>query len=129
MKTIEIDFSFSAAHFYKQPLWSIEKNQSEFGKCFSDYGHGHDYNCICQFSITNNQQIEKLESILKQIRLEIDHKHLNFSFEYFKNKVPTTENLALWLQERINSELVKDKDSKIIKMCLYETADIWVEIK
>ncbi|MDX9731554.1 MAG: hypothetical protein RBT63_07270 [Bdellovibrionales bacterium] len=34
---------FSTAHLYHQPSWSEEKNRAEFGACFSQYGHGHNY--------------------------------------------------------------------------------------
>jgi 6-pyruvoyltetrahydropterin/6-carboxytetrahydropterin synthase len=116
--------TFSCAHLYRQPLWTHEQNQKEFGLCFTEYGHGHDY--ILEIEVRAQDPLI-FEQSLRQVIAKIDHQHLNFVIPEFQSKVPTTENLNLYLK----SELEKASTSKnlqILRMKLFETPDIWVEL-
>jgi 6-pyruvoyltetrahydropterin/6-carboxytetrahydropterin synthase len=37
--------SFAAAHRYRRPDWSDERNAEVFGRCASPHFHGHGYTC------------------------------------------------------------------------------------
>lgn len=127
--------TFSAAHFYHQPQWTAEKNKTEFGKCFSPFGHGHDYRVELTFRIQPGPLVtEKISAVLKifsEILSQLDHHHLNFVLPEFHKQIPTTENLALYIQDQILSGWQNHADSldvQILKIRLFETPDLWVEL-
>lgn len=117
--------NFSCAHFYRQPVWDEKKNRETFGKCFTEYGHGHDYQLEVTFSSGDEASLSK---ILDPIIERLDHQHLNFVIPEFKiggnaiARVPTTENLALYLREQIKVS------AKVEQLKLFERPDLWVEI-
>ncbi len=113
----------SCAHFYQQPLWTKEKNRQEFGKCFTTYGHGHDYQWIVEVETSDPQAVD---AALQKLIERLDHQHLNFVIPEFKTQIPTTENLALYLREKMTSLL--PASSRLSRMKLYETPEIWVEL-
>ncbi len=115
-------FSFASAHFYDQATWSKEKNQEVFGACFNPYGHGHNYRLEIGVATTTDEAIVKtgMAPLLKIL----DHHHLNFEIDWFKNTVPTTENIALFIAEKIKTSI---PGLKVIR--LYEAADLWVELR
>ena len=101
-------YRFSAAHFYQIAAWSEEKNRETFGKCFTEYGHGHDY--IVEVMVEyKKSDFEVIDQALKTVVLKIDHQHLNFVFAEFKEKVPTTENLAQFILKEMKSALENKK--------------------
>lgn len=141
--------SFSCAHFYHQPKWDEKKNRETFGKCFTEYGHGHDYQLEATFSSaafhideTSEYSLEQiLAKILNPLIEKIDHQHLNFVIPEFMiaknsittNKIPTTENLALYLREQILIILASESNGTkaeitLQKLRLFERPDLWIEI-
>ncbi len=128
---------FSSAHFYKQKTWSEAKNLEVFGKCFSKYGHGHNYILEAFFEGPINKQTGLLanlidvDPILRDLTDELDHQHLNFNHPYFKDLVPTTENIASYLWQELHMKLKnsKLKTLGLYKLRLYEDPDLWVEIR
>jgi 6-pyruvoyltetrahydropterin/6-carboxytetrahydropterin synthase len=142
--------SFSCAHFYRQPAWDEKKNREVFGKCFTEYGHGHDYQLEATFSscdeggahATNFKAahdtalLKILNSLLDSLIKTLDHQHLNFTIPEFTSTstsaptVPTTENLALYLQDKICSALQSTKCLSFLQQLrLYERSDLWVELQ
>ena len=125
MSSLTLKSSFSAAHFYNQPRWSEEKNRTEFGLCYSEYGHGHDYVLEVSFG-GKAEDLLKQNSALQQkiegMTASLDHKHLNFTIPEFKEKIPTTENIALYFWNKL-------KSPEVISLKLYETSDLWVEVR
>ncbi len=121
-------YRFSAAHFYHQTSWSFAQNQETFGKCFTEYGHGHDY--IVDVMVENqSSEIEVIDQALKDVVSKIDHQHLNFVFAEFKERVPTTENLAQFILKEMKSVLENKKAEVQIKhLRLFENPSIWVEL-
>jgi len=108
--------SFSAAHRYSRPEWSAEKNASTFGACAWPNFHGHSYVC----DITVNGPIDDktgfvvdlgvLDQILKeQVKDRFDHRNINLDVAEFADGklVPTGENLARYIFERVAKELPK----------------------
>ena len=108
--------SFSAAHRYSRPDWSDEKNAATFGACAWPNYHGHNYVC----DITVGGPIDEttgfvvdlgvLDDILKkQVRDRFDHRNINLDVPEFADGklVPTGENLARFIFERVERELPK----------------------
>lgn len=128
---LECSKEFSSAHFYNQPHWTDKKNQDHFGKCYTPYGHGHNYKLIVTFikDTTNNQDFNSFETscqkALEAITSELDHKHLNFDIPEFKNLIPTTENISLFILNRFKNY----PEISISKLVLKEMDSLWVEIE
>lgn len=122
--------AFSSAHFYAQPLWDQTQNEQTFGRCYTDYGHGHNYRIEVGFHIKPDQDIqqtrESYQKVLNSLTHVLDHEHLNFVIPEFKNKIPTTENIALYFLEKLKLSL-SEKELSYIR--LYEMDSLWTEIR
>ena len=116
---------FSAAHFYKQAAWSKDENQKIFGKCFTEFGHGHDYKLEIAVDCTCDDATD-IRKLVRKACSELDHQHLNFVIDEFKTKIPTTENIAEYLKTQLNAEL-KNKKAEVLKLRLFESPQVWVE--
>ena len=127
-------FEFSASHRYWVDEWSGEKNNQVFGKCTSPYGHGHNYELHVTVSGKVDPQtgmIINLSDLKKHVSVVLegfDHKFLNVDTPYFKDTVPTTENIALVLFDLIESEIKGKGEFKLFKIRLYEKSDLYVDV-
>lgn len=118
---------FSAAHFYNQRQWSKEKNQKIFGRCFSEYGHGHDYLLEVTLDLDQNF-IDVSDQIVAKVTGDLDHKHLNFDIPEFKNKIPTTENILSFLEQQISNALSEQGIVAHLRtLRLFESPQVWTE--
>jgi 6-pyruvoyltetrahydropterin/6-carboxytetrahydropterin synthase len=108
--------SFSAAHRYSRPEWSDEKNTSTFGACAWPNFHGHSY--VCDVTVggpidaTTGFVVDLglLDDILsRQVKQRFDHRNINLDVPEFADGklVPTGENLARFIFERVQRELPK----------------------
>ncbi len=104
-----------------------------FGPCFTPKGHGHNYGLDVYLEgdpdpatgmILNLVEIDRL---LAEILEPISGKHLNFEVLEFKETVPTTENLALFLLAAWQKK-AQDLPAKLVQLRLYENDDLWVDI-
>jgi 6-pyruvoyltetrahydropterin/6-carboxytetrahydropterin synthase len=106
--------SFSAAHRYSRPDWSDEKNVSTFGACAWPNYHGHTY--VCDVTVVGPiddttgfvVDLGVLDEILrKQVKERFDHRNINLDVPEFGDGklVPTGENLARFIFERVSKEL------------------------
>ena len=126
---LTLQHPFSAAHLYHQPKWSDEKNLAEFGKCFTEYGHGHNYTFEVGFKVEESSLEYKkteLKSLMKDLCDVVDHQHLNFVIPEFKTAIPTTENIALYFLDKLKQSFAA-KDIAYIK--LFEMENLWTEIR
>jgi 6-pyruvoyltetrahydropterin/6-carboxytetrahydropterin synthase len=105
---------FSAAHRYRLPQWSEERNLQVFGKCAHENYHGHRYTC----DVTVAGQIDpmtgfvvdlgRLDRILnEEVHQRFDHKNINLDVPEFEEgrKIPSSENLAKFIFERVEDAL------------------------
>jgi len=130
--TLSKRIEFSASHRYWNNDFTEEENLSIFGKCTSEYGHGHNY--VLETTVRGPVDedtgmiinIYKLKPILKSVLKEFDHKFLNLDTDYFEKLIPTTENFAKILYECIDEKL-KDSECELLKVRLYETKDLYVD--
>ena len=122
---------FNAAHkLYNQNL-SNEENFEIFGKCSYENFHGHNYELIVKILGDINPKtgmVMDLSDLKKIIKTEVedllDHKNLNLDIPHFKDTIPTTENLAIFIWNKLNSAIRLDCELSIV---LYETPRNYVE--
>jgi 6-pyruvoyltetrahydropterin/6-carboxytetrahydropterin synthase len=100
-------FEFAAMHKLWNTDFSDEKNFEVFGKCANPTGHGHNY--IAEITVkakeTDGVDVGSIESIVDESFVElVDHKNLNADVDYFKENIPTVENLAVFAWENLNGK-------------------------
>lgn len=122
---------FSASHFYHNPEFSAEENRRIFGKCNNPHGHGHNYTLEVTVKGDVDPQsgfvvdLKELKAIMNREVIEaLDHRHLNQEVPEFKNRIPTTENLAVTIWQRLEGKL---RMAKLHKVRVYETPDLFVD--
>ena len=131
--TISRKAHFNAAHRLYRKDWSMEKNDSIFGKCNNPNYHGHNYELIV--SVTGNIDAEtgfvmdvKILSDLIKVEIEnrFDHKNLNLDVPEFENINPTAENIAVVIWNLIRKKISQNFDLEVV---LYETPRNFVTYK
>jgi 6-pyruvoyltetrahydropterin/6-carboxytetrahydropterin synthase len=102
-------YSFSASHRLHSDALSAEENRATYGKCNNPHGHGHNYGLEVLVGGELDAEtgmvvnMAALDEAVRELVIErFDHANLNLD-PYFKNRVPTTENLC-----RAVFELLKD---------------------
>lgn len=119
--------NFSAAHRLHNPRLSANENQKLFGKCNSPNGHGHNY----KLEVTIRQTIDKntglcynldylKAAINDNVMALLDHQHIDLDVSYFRDQgiVSTTENLAVFIWNQLQSKL---GNGILYKVILHET--------
>jgi 6-pyruvoyltetrahydropterin/6-carboxytetrahydropterin synthase len=123
---------FNAAHKLFNPNWSKEKNEEVFGKCANENWHGHNYDLIVTIKGEVNPDTgflfdaKRLGDLIKEhVCDKLDHKNLNLDVDFLKDKMCSSENLAIEIWNQLNPHLPSDVKLHCIK--LYETPRICVE--
>ena len=122
---------FSAAHYYHNPEFSPEENQRIFGKCNNPNGHGHNYTLEVTVKGEVNPRsgfvvdLKELKNMLeREVLSALDHRFLNKEVPEFRDRIPTTENLAIAIWERLHSKL---NVAKLHRVRVFETPDLFVD--
>jgi 6-pyruvoyltetrahydropterin/6-carboxytetrahydropterin synthase len=108
---------FAAAHRYRRPEWSDERNAQVFGACSRPNFHGHSY--VCEVTVTGAldaatgfvADLGALDAVLeREVRARFDHVNINLDVpEFAEGKlVPTGEELARFICERVQAGLGSD---------------------
>lgn len=128
---LERRFRFSASHLYRRPEWSEEENRARFGKCANLPGHGHNY----RLYVTVEGEVDPRTGFIidlghldgtvsARVIDRLDHQHLNTAVPDFAEKIPSSENLVLWI-------LAQLEDLPVVRLRLEEDEDLaaeWVEL-
>ena len=122
---------FNAAHRLYNNNWSKEKNKKVYGICSNENFHGHNYELIVKIYGELDKEtgmvfeLKRMKGIIKkEVEDVLDHKNLNLDIPYFKNVVPTTENLAIFIWKKLYDAFKIDCKLTVI---LYETPRNFVE--
>jgi len=114
--------TFCCSHQLRDPSWSDEKNQDEFGKCSNLHGHNYKLEVTITGQLNQSGMIMNMTSLGKIIRdkivRHIDHKTLNTDIVHFKTNLPTVENMVIYFWDILKPHLPKNA---IYKLTLYET--------
>ena len=116
---------FNAAHRLHVENWSDEENSKIFGKCSNPNYHGHNYELIVSLTGEVNPKtgmvidLKDLKDIIKEhVEETLDHKNLNMDVEYFKNVMPSAENICIFIWNTLRKHIDLDKELEVV---LYET--------
>jgi 6-pyruvoyltetrahydropterin/6-carboxytetrahydropterin synthase len=122
---------FSASHYYHNPEFSPEENQRVFGKCANLNGHGHNYTLEVTVKGEVNPasgfvvDLKDLKTILDREVLDaLDHRLLNKEVPEFAHQVPTTENIAIAIWNRVQPKL---KVAQLHRVRVHETPDLFAD--
>ena len=106
--------SFAAAHRYRLPDWTDERNSQVFGLCARPNYHGHSYVCDVTVRAELDEatgmvvDLARLDRVLAtEVRERFDHRNINLDVPEFADGrlVPTGENLARFIFERVQRAL------------------------
>ena len=122
---------FSAAHYYWNDAWSPEENARVFGKCANRNGHGHNYTLevtvageidpVTGFVV----DLKELKNILEREVVSVyDHRNLNLEVPEFAARIPTTENIAVAIWNRLDGKI---PNAKLHRVRVYELADLFAD--
>ncbi|PWH10514.1 6-pyruvoyl tetrahydrobiopterin synthase [Bacteroidetes bacterium SCGC AAA795-G10] len=123
--TVSRKAHFNAAHRLFRKEWSDKKNNSVFGKCSNPHYHGHNYELIVHVTglvdpktgYVIDMKILK-ELIKSEVEDKMDHKNLNEEVPEFVEMIPTAENIAIVIYNKLKPHL-NSKHS--LEVTLYET--------
>ena len=122
---------FSASHYYHNPEFTAEENQRLFGKCNNPHGHGHNYTLEVTVKggvdarsgfVVDLQQLKQIMN--SEVMDALDHRHLNKEVPEFARQIPTSENIAIAIWNRLRPKLTV---ARLHRVRLYETHDLFVD--
>jgi 6-pyruvoyltetrahydropterin/6-carboxytetrahydropterin synthase len=123
--TISRKAHFNAAHRLFRKDWSDAQNISVFGKCSNPHYHGHNYELIAHITGEIDPEtgyvmdMKVLKDLIKdEIEDEFDHKNLNEEVPEFLDLIPTAENMAVVIYQKLIPHL---NDKHDLSVTLYET--------
>lgn len=122
---------FSSAHYYYIDSWSQEENEKLFGKCANRNGHGHNYT----LEVTVAGEVDPIsgfvldlkalkEIIDREVIQVYDHRHLNLEVSEFRSIVPTTENIAIAIWNRLAPKI---PGAQLRRVRVYEMPDLFAD--
>ena len=128
--------TFSASHYYWNPAWTDEKNVQIFGRCANRSGHGHNY--TLEVTVAGEPDtvtgfvvdLKWLKDVIeREVLIHYDHRHLNLETPEFRNEIPTTENIAVAVWQRLETAIAKAGGARLIRIRVYETPEIFAEYR
>jgi 6-pyruvoyltetrahydropterin/6-carboxytetrahydropterin synthase len=125
--TINRRAQFSASHRYWLPELDEAENQRLFGACSRFHGHGHNYVLYVslQGDIDNYGMVENLSVVKQVIKQEItsqlNYSHLNDAWSEFEQTLPTTENVARVIWDKLAPHL------PLVNIQLFEHPELWAD--
>ena len=131
--TVHRKAHFNAAHRLFRKDWDDDKNFEVFGKCSNPNYHGHNYELTV--SVTGEPDPETgfvmdlkilKDLIYSEIEEAFDHKNLNIEVPEFSELIPTAENIAVVIWNKLR---IKIQNSHDLEVTLYETPRNFVSYK
>ncbi len=122
---------FAAAHRYIKPEWDEAKNRAVFGACYNPPAHGHNYLLEVTVSGEVDEQtgmvinLFDLKRVLLGVIEEFDHKNFNLDMPYFKDRIPTSENIARVLWQKLDRQ---PDIGTLHAIRLYEDEDLYADV-
>ncbi len=125
--TIHRRAQFSASHRYWLPELDVAENQRRFGASSRFPGHGHNY--VLYVSLAGEldeygmiQNLSHVKQVIKQeVTSQLNYAYLNDTWSEFKQTLPTTENIARIIWQRLVSHL------PLVNIQLFEHPELWAD--
>ena len=109
---LSIRTHFAAAHRLAREELSQAENEAIYGKCARPHGHGHNYllDVTVRGSIDARTgmvcDLAALQQLVEELVVEpFDHTFLNKDVPHFASTVPTAENIALHIADRLQGPI------------------------
>ena len=118
---------FSASHRYWLPELSEAENIEKFGACSRFPGHGHNYVLFVSLSgeldehgmVLNLSEVKQV--IKREVTSKLDFSYLNDVWAEFQQTLPTTENIARVIWQRLAPHL------PLVRVQIFETPELWAD--
>lgn len=134
MPWITRQVGFSASHYYWNPRFSQDENRRIFRACANRHGHGHNY----RVAVTLEGPIQPdtgmiinffdLDPLLQRAIVEpLDHRNLNAEAPFFADRIPTLENIAGFVRQRLEPEIALT-GLRLHAIRVVENDDLWVDL-
>jgi 6-pyruvoyltetrahydropterin/6-carboxytetrahydropterin synthase len=124
---------FSSSHVCCQSSLTAEQNRALYGAAANPNGHGHNY--VLEVTLEGDPDpetgmvfdLKRLKEIIQQAVVDpMDHRFLNYEVPPFDKVVPTTENVAAEIWNRL-TPFFADARARLNNVRLYETEDLYVD--
>ena len=121
-------FTFAAGHRYWVTSWSPEENERVFGRLTAPHGHNYMLDVTVHGEIDERTgmviDLSELKRVVSETVVDrFDHADLNAD-PLFRDRVPTTENIALAVWGLLAPKLGGDR---LASVRVWEDATLWVE--
>lgn len=118
---------FSASHRYWLPELSEAENVQQFGLGSRFPGHGHNY--VLFVSLAGEldeygmvQNLSEVKQVIKrEVTSQLDYAYLNDIWPEFQQTLPTTENIARAIWQRLAPYL------PLVRIQLFEHPELWAD--
>jgi 6-pyruvoyltetrahydropterin/6-carboxytetrahydropterin synthase len=126
---------FSASHVCAQPSLTFEQNLALYGLAANPNGHGHNY--VVEITLEGDPDPETgmvfdlkhfKEIIHKTVIEPMDHRFLNYEVPPFDKIVPTAENVAAEIWNRLEPSFDGSR-AHLHNVRLYETEELYVDYR
>ncbi len=125
--TINRRAEFSASHRYWLPELTDAENAQRFGLCARAPGHGHNYvlyvsmaGDLDEYGMVLN--LSDVKHVIKQeVTQQLNFSYLNEAWPEFQQTLPTTENIARVIWQRLAPHL------PLVRIQLYEHPELWAD--
>src|SRR5436190_22874644 len=118
-------FEFSAARRTMSPHLSAEENARLFGPATSTHGHNYRARLTFRSERFDGKELlvhyDAIDACLRAVRAELDHRNLNEDVIGLKDSPITTESLARYIYERVNTMM------PLNRVRLHERDDFFAE--
>src|SRR3984885_15205806 len=129
---------FSASHICRSSQLTDSENERVYGPAANPLGHGHNY--VVEVAVEGDPDpvtgmildLKRLKEILDDKVLEVyDHRLLNREVSPFDHVVPTVENIAIDIWNRIGPSitLINAGRARLYAVRVYETSELSVEYR
>src|ERR1700682_5466759 len=124
---------FSASHVCALPSLSEEENRALYGAGANPRGHGHNY--VLEVTLEGKPDpvtgmvfdLKRLKEIINIAVVQpMDHRFLNYEVPPFDRIVPTAENIAVEIWNRLLPHF-RNAPAHLHGVRLYETEDLYID--
>ena len=125
---------FAASHICRSPQLSDAENERIYGSAANPLGHGHNY--VVEVAIEGQPDpvtgmildLKRLKDILEERVMEVyDHRLLNREVPPFDRIVPTVENIAIDIWNRLEGHI--GTGARLFSVRVHETSELCVEYR